>query len=310
MNTSRSQKYAYLAAILYASIIGLSFLFVKLTVQQAHPMDVLAHRFTLSLIVVSIPIALGWFKWNLKWSDIWRIIPLGLLSPVLFFLFQAFGLVTSNSSEAGILQATAPVFTLLMASLFIKEKTTLVQKLSLLLSIGGVIFIFVMRGAGISLDNFQGVGLLLLSTLCFAGYGVLARPLTRRYKPMELTWVTLALGFLVFNAAALIRHALNGTMAAYVEPLSNPGYLGALGYLAILSTMGSTLLSSYALTHLEASKVSVFSNLATLISIAGGALILGEPLYMYHYIGAFLIIAGVLGTNRSANNVKARITAK
>lgn len=306
MNTSRSQQFAYLAAILYACIIGLSFLFVKLTVQQAHPMDVLAHRFTLSLIVVSIPIAAGWFKWSLKWRDILRIIPLGLLSPVLFFLFQAFGLVTSNSSEAGIIQATAPIFTLLMASLFLKERTTIIQKLSLLLSICGVIFILAMKGIGLSLENFQGMGLLLLSTLCFAGYGVLARPLTRRYKPMELTWVTLALGFLVFNSASLIRHAMNGTVADYIVPLMDPGYLGALGYLAILSTMGSTLLSSYALTHLEASKVSVFSNLATLISIAGGALILGEPLYMYHYVGAILIIAGVLGTNRNTNPFNVR----
>jgi drug/metabolite transporter (DMT)-like permease len=299
MNTTRNRTYAYIAAVVYAAIIGLSFLFVKMTVTIAHPLDVLAHRFALSLIVVSIPVLFGWIKINLRLADLWRIIPLGLLSPVLFFAFQAFGLVTSNSSEAGIIQAMVPVFTLALASVFLKERTSILQKMSLLLSVAGVIFIFAMKGSGMSMSNMQGIVLLVLSAISFAGYGVLARPLTRQYKPLELTWVTLMVGCVVFNAIALIRHAFTGSMVDYVQPLGDLSYLGALAYLAILSTMVSTLLSSYALTHLEASRVSVFSNLSTLISIAGGALMLHEPVQSYHYVGAILIIIGVLGTNMS-----------
>ncbi|MEK4524479.1 MULTISPECIES: DMT family transporter [Paenibacillus] len=299
MNTTHTRGYAYIAAILYAAIIGLSFLFVKMTVSVAHPIDVLAHRFALSLIVVSIPVIFGWIKIRLSLRDLWRIIPLGLLSPVLFFAFQAFGLVSSNSSEAGIIQAMAPVFTLVLASVFLKERTSTMQKLFLLLSVAGVVFIFMMQGSGVSMSNLKGIALLLLSTVCFAGYGVLARPLTQKYKPMELTWVTLMVGCIVFNAASLIRHASNGSMMDYIKPLGDTSYLGALAYLAILSTMISTLLASYALTHLEASQMSVFSNLSTLISIVGGAWVLQEPVGYYHYIGALLIIAGVLGTNMS-----------
>ncbi|MBR2564312.1 MAG: DMT family transporter [Paenibacillus sp.] len=299
MNTTRNRTHAYIAAVLYAAIIGLSFLFVKMTVTIAHPIDVLAHRFALSLIVVSIPVLFGWIKIHLRLADLWRIIPLGLLSPVLFFAFQAFGLVTSNSSEGGIIQAMVPVFTLVLASIFLKERTTLMQKMSLLLSVAGVVYIFAMKGSGLSMSNMKGIVLLLLSALSFAGYGVLARPLTRKYKPLELTWVTLMVGCVVFNAASFIRHAAAGSMVEYIQPLGDMSYLGALAYLAILSTMVSTLLSSYALTHLEASRMSVFTNFSTLISIAGGALILNEPVYSYHYIGALLIIIGVLGTNIS-----------
>jgi len=299
MNTTHTRGYAYIAAILYAAIIGLSFLFVKMTVTVAHPIDVLAHRFAMSLIVVSIPVIFGWIKIRLSLRDLWRIIPLGLLSPVLFFAFQAFGLVSSNSSEAGIIQAMAPVFTLVLASVFLKERTSTMQKLFLLLSVAGVVFIFMMQGNGMALGNLKGIALLLLSTVCFAGYGVLARPLTQKYKPMELTWVTLMVGCIVFNAASLIRHASSGSMMDYIKPLGDLSYLGALAYLAILSTMISTLLASYALTHLEASQMSVFSNLSTLISIVGGAWILHEPVSGYHFIGALLIIAGVLGTNMS-----------
>ncbi|WP_042203914.1 DMT family transporter [Paenibacillus camerounensis] len=293
------KTYAYGAALLYAMIIGLSFMFAKMTVAIAHPLDVLAHRFTLSLIVVSIPIVLGLVRIRLSAKDIWRILPLGLLSPVLFFAFQTFGLVTSNSSEAGIIQALVPVFTLILASIFLKERTTLAQKLFMLLSVSGVVLIFAMKGGLVSSSSIsiKGSLLLLLSVLSFAGYGVLARPLTRKYKPLELTWVTLMTGCISFNTAALIRHAYSGTLDAYVQPLSNGIYILALAYLAIASTMLTTLLSSFALTHLEASQMSVFSNLSTLVSIAGGAWILHEPVSGYHIIGALLIIAGVLGTN-------------
>ncbi|MCM3175810.1 DMT family transporter [Paenibacillus sp. MER 99-2] len=296
---TRTQGLAYVAAVVYAAIIGLSFLFAKMTVNIAHPIDVLAHRFALSLFVVSIPVVLGWIRIKLTWRDLLRIIPLGLLSPVLFFAFQTFGLVSSNSSEAGIIQAMAPVFTLILASVFLKERTTTLQKLFLMLSVAGVIYIFLMKGTAMSLGNFKGIALLLLSTICFAGYGVLARPLTQKYKPMELTWVTLMVGAIVFNATSVIRHTSMGTLSDYVKPLGDGSYLGSIAYLAILSTMVSTLLASYALTHLEASQMSVFSNLSTLISIAGGAWVLHEPVSGYHFIGALLIIAGVLGTNIS-----------
>ncbi|MNE95257.1 EamA-like transporter family protein [compost metagenome] len=43
--------------------------------------------------------------------------------------------------------------------------------------------------------------------------------------------------------------------------------------------------------------MSVFTNLSTLVSIAAGALFLGEEVTLYHWIGSALIIAGVVGAN-------------
>ena len=54
-----STQKAYSAAFLYAAIIGFSFLFVKITLAFASPLDSLAHRFTLSLLAASVPLALN-----------------------------------------------------------------------------------------------------------------------------------------------------------------------------------------------------------------------------------------------------------
>ncbi|WP_277376278.1 DMT family transporter [Paenibacillus polymyxa] len=296
---SRSRNgVAYLAALSYAAILGFSFLFVKLTVTEASPLDVIAHRFALSLIALTIPVLFGWIKINIKWRDMLRILPLALLSPLLFFPLQAFGLMITSSSEGGIIQATVPIFTLLLASYFLKERTTVLQKISLLLSVFGVFFIFVMKsGAPLASNSFGGIVLLVLSAICLSGYNVLARPLTQKYSPMELTYVTSILGCIVFNLAALGYHAIDGSMSAYTAPLVKPDYWMALAYLGILSTLVTSLLSSFALKWIEASKMSVIGNLSTLISMIAGAYILKEQLAYYHIIGAVVIIIGVVGTN-------------
>jgi drug/metabolite transporter (DMT)-like permease len=65
-----------------------------------------------------------------------------------------------------------------------------------------------------------------------------------------------------------------------------------------MSSLATALMSNYMYAKLEASKTSVFSNLSTVISIAAGALFLGEQVTWYHLAGSALVIAGVVGTNR------------
>lgn len=288
---------AYAAAVLNAVIVGLSFLFLKISLVDASPLDTLAHRFTFSIIAVVILVLLRIIKINMSWKHILRIMPLGILYPALFFGFQSFGLLHATSSEGGILMALVPIFTVFLASLFLKERTNWGQKLSILLSVAGVMFILIMQGASIQFDHLTGLFLLLLSVLSLAGYSVLARPLAKQYKPMDMTCMMLGIGFVVFNLAAIIPHLANGTMHEFFIPLKQPKFLLSIIYLGVLSSLVTAFLSNYALSKLEAYKMSVFGNLGTIITIASGVIFLNEPLYSYHWIGAVMILAGVIGTN-------------
>lgn len=49
-----AKRKAYLAAVIYAFIIGLSFMFVKVTLTVTSPIDTLAHRFTVAFIGIII----------------------------------------------------------------------------------------------------------------------------------------------------------------------------------------------------------------------------------------------------------------
>ncbi|MFK4436360.1 drug/metabolite transporter (DMT)-like permease [Paenibacillus sp. RC21] len=231
----------------------------------AHPMDTLTYRFAASFIVLSIPVALGWIKLSYRGKPIFKALLLALMYPLGFFTLQAFGLQHATSAEGGIMYAFTPVVTMIVASLFLKETTTLLQKLSIFLSVFGVVFIFIMKGSSFSLSNFLGA-LHALSDVCsFCRIQRLARSLWKHFSPTEIS-------YLRYFRTVII-------------------------YLGVVASLISSLTANYAWSKIEASKMSVFTNLSTIVSIAAGVLFIGEEITVYHLIGSLLIIAGVIGTN-------------
>ncbi|AJY75185.1 DMT family transporter [Paenibacillus beijingensis] len=291
-------KLAYLLAVLNAAIIGLSFLFTKKALGYAHPLDTLTYRFAASFAVMSIPVALGWIKLKYRGKPLYKALLLAAMYPLGFFTFQAFGLQAATSAEGGIMYAFTPVVTMVFASVFLKEATTVLQKLSISLSVFGVVFIFLMMGESIDLSNMKGIFLLFLTCLAFAGYSVLARSLTKEFSPAEIGYFTIALGFAAFLIVSLTGHAVSGTLDRFFAPIASGTFLVSIFYLGVMSSLFTTLTANYILSKMEASKMSVFTNLSTVVSMAAGAMFLGEEMTVYHLIGSVLIIAGVVGTNR------------
>ncbi|QRG66399.1 DMT family transporter [Brevibacillus choshinensis] len=291
------KKQAIAAAVTNAIIVGLSFIFVKLALSVSDPLDTLAHRFTIAFVAAAIPVLFGWVRLTIKPKQMIMLLPLALLYPTLFFALQTFGLVYTTSSEAGIIQATVPIFTLLMATFFLKETTTWLQKASTFLSVAGVIYIFVMKGASLGGGNALGTILILLSALSIAGYSVLAKKMTRSFHYIDITYMVSVVGFLFFNVWAVTRHAAEGTLNQFFTPFQSPIFVLSVLFLGVLSSLVTSFLNNFALSKMEASKLSVFNNLSTLVTVAAGTVFLQEQLALYHVMGAVLIIAGVIGTN-------------
>jgi DMT superfamily drug/metabolite transporter len=289
---------AYLAALSFSTIIGFSFLFTKVALGFASPLTNLAHRYTVAAIVLFILQQSKVIQVKLTKEDILSILPMSLFYPLLFFMFQSFALQYISSSEAGILQALVPIITLILASVFLKEKTTFIQKFFLCLSVAGVIYIFLSKGANLGVETgILGFMLMLGSVFSNAINNILSKYKGGQYRAIDLTVVVILVGFLVFNSLSLVTHFLSGNLMSYFEPLGHLSYLISILYLGILASIVTASLSIYAIVRLGASTVSVFGNLGTVLTIVAGAVFLHEPIYAYHIIGASLIIGGILGMN-------------
>lgn len=288
---------AYLAALSMSVIIGFSFLTNKISLDTASPWAILAHRFTFAFLALLALKILGFMKFRLTRKEVLAILPLSLFYPLLFFSLQLLGLQKVYSSEAGIIQAMTPLLTMILATLILKEKTKRMQKLFMLVSLSGVVYISLMKGAEISFESLTGYGLLLLSSLSSAMNLVLIRKLVKDHSFMKLTSVAITTGFILFNLLNLTLHLMEGRLESYFSPLRTPSFLLGVLFLGVLSTLGTSLLSNFALSRLEASRMSIFNHLGTVISIFAGVLLLREHLRYYQVIGALLIITGVIGTN-------------
>ncbi|WP_101807423.1 DMT family transporter [Paenibacillus pasadenensis] len=291
-------RLSYFFAVLNAVIIGLSFLFAKIALDHAGPLDTLAFRFASSFLAMSVPVALGWVKLDYRGKPVHKVLLLAALYPLGFFTLQAFGLLHATSAEGGILYAFTPIVTMIVASLALKETTTALQKGSIFVSVFGVVFIFVMKGSRIDLSNLAGISLLLLACFAFAGYTVMARSLSKSFRPAEMTYFMMGVGFAAFLVASVTDHAAAGTLDRVFDPLSSGAFVGSILFLGVASSLVTALTSTYILARMEASRMSVFANLSTIVSMAAGAIVLGEELTIYHLIGSVMILAGVIGTNR------------
>jgi drug/metabolite transporter (DMT)-like permease len=293
----------YLAALLNATIVGLSFLFTKIALEASSPIDTLGYRFLIGWIVLTIYMKVFVkeklvipFKNN---KLVISLVILALFYPTLFFSFQAFGLNYTSSAEGGIILAFSPALTALFAAFFLKEKINITQIFFIFLSIFGVVFIFFMNGVALKTSQCGLIGIifLMVSCLSISGYAVLARALSVSYRPIQLTYIMVTFGLIFFNLFALVKMAIQGNVLDYFAPILKPEFIIAVLFLGGFATMLTSFLSNYILSKLTASKMSIFSNFSTVISILAGAIVLHEDIRVHHIVGSVMIITGVLGAN-------------
>lgn len=286
---------AYISAVLQVLIIGFSFLFVKIALEELTPLEILVFRF----IAASIAVLFAYFtsrnRIPITKDIVKNILPLTILYPIMFFGFQAYGLVYATSSEGGITHALTPVMTTIFSALILKEKTKPLQNVMIGVSIFGLIFLTYVNSKLGSGFNILGVILLVISIISLALNTVFARKFTRRYSFKNITAVTILFGTLFFVLVELI---FNGSeFINSFKALGNIKVLISILYLGVLGSYASSLLNNYALTTLQASKVAILSNITPIITIKVGVLILKEPFSIYHLIGIIITLIGVFGAN-------------
>lgn len=289
----------------FAAIFGFSFFFTAEAISRIDPFHFLSFRFLLAALVLAALRILGILSFSLDKSFLHRdVLLLVLLQPILYFAAETMGIMLTSSSEAGLMIALIPIFVTLFSGFFLKEPPKTLQVPFILLSVIGVILLVVMQGRVNLSANYLGSFLLLTAVVAAAGYNLLSRRLMARCSPLSLTFVMMTGGALAFTSYTLARLLWQGKAGQFWLPLKDPQILLPLLYLGILSSVAAFFLINFTLKKVSAPQVAVFANLSTVIAVAAGALLRAEPFYLYHFIGGFLIITGVAGTNYFAEKRK------
>lgn len=290
--------YPYLAGVGMASIFGFSFMFTSMGLDVASPMELIAYRFLLAAFMITLLWVFGIIKLNYRGKNLWPLFLLSLSEPVVYFIFETYGVKYTSSSLSGLMIALIPVAVTALAAVFLKERPSLYQLFFILLSVTGVAFIIFMTGIESRNTSIIGFVYLLGAVLSAAFYSILTRKSSLEFSPIEITFVMMWFAAISFNFLNLIDRLTKGyPISDYFKDLTDYRVLIPVLYLGVLSSVVAYFLNNYALSKLPASQASVFANLTTVISIIAGITIRHETFYWYHVIGAIMILIGVWGTN-------------
>ena len=292
-----TQVKPYIAGVVFAALVGFSFLSVKVCVPVASTIEIVTFRYNFAFIGVSALVLLRFaklpkLKGKKKAALFWSA---GFY--VLFMILQAAGLIFSTSVEGAVMFAIIPIITKVIAGIFLGEKSTWKQNIFVGLSVMALIIMIVL-GAGDLTISIIGVVILTASSLSLALSNVFMRYVRKLYSPFDISYTIAALGFIAFNIGYFAYMiSTRGSILPYFGPCANTAFVLATLYLGIPCIVASAWLMSYMLAHMEAVKATIFGNLSTAVSIVAGIMVLGEPFAYYNIICTAVIIAGVIGVS-------------
>lgn len=310
MTQKKTRTLSLLAAITADVIFGMSFMFSKLALGVAAPTVLLAFRFTVAVAAMTLVVLVNalvgklrgrpLFAFSLRGKPVYKLLLLGIVQPVAYFIFENYGILYTSSAVAGTIISAVPVCCILMDVLVLHERVTLKQVLCAVGAIGGVALI---SAGGAVMVSALGMLFLLLTMLSDTLYYGISHDAAKRFTPFEMTYVMFSVGMAVFIPVALLQAGgLDSPMIT--APLQSGGFWLAALYLGLLSSVLAYGLLNFANSHLSVSETSLFSNVTTVVSVLAGVVLLKEPFSIWQMLGVAVILICVFAANVSGKKDK------
>jgi drug/metabolite transporter (DMT)-like permease len=288
--TSHTKGYFYLIILLPIVFWAFAFPFIKIGLRELSPVNLTILRLftTCGFFLIFLLIVPRKFT-PIQKKDIIPLFLLGFFGLVVYHLGLNYGETYISPSVASLIIATIPVFTVIFATFFLKEKITRYIALGVPISLTGVVMISL---TGTSGDPFEVTYLsaalaVIVSALVGAGYTIAGKKLLQRYSPLSLTvyaFLLGSLGLIPFLSPSLIDE---------VTALSWLGW-GAVLFLALLPTVVGYVLWYVALEMKTASEISAFLYFIPVLSTIISYFLFQDPITWFFIFGGILVIGGLL----------------
>jgi drug/metabolite transporter (DMT)-like permease len=303
--TMTASDWALLAVL--SIVWGGSFLFVGVAVRELPPLTIVALRVVtaasallliLKLMGVDLP----------RTRQVWEaFLGMSILNNVIPFTLIVWGQSHIASGLASILNATTPLFTVIVAHYLTVDERLTGQRLAGV--IVGFVGVAVMIGtaAFVSLDASVLAQLAILGAALSYGFsGVFGR----RFKTMGIPPLATAAGQVTVSSAILLPTALI-VDRPWTLAMPSTGAILSLAALGLVSTAFAYLIFFRLLARAGATNVGLVTFLIPVSAILLGVLVLGETLAMRHVAGMALIGAGlILIDGRVLSALNARFSVK
>ena len=266
--------------LVLAVLWGGSFLFVEIALTELPPLSVVWARVALAAMILVAVLAVTGQGLPRRHRDWAALAVMGLLNNVIPFSLFALAQGQITGGLAAILNATTPLFALVVAHLATAdERITRAKTIGLTVGLGGVV---VMTGGGSGAPG--AMAMCLAAALSYALAGVWGR----RFRRLGLAPLTSAFGQVACASLILLPLWL-WQDRPWTLPIPSGPVLAAVLGIAALSTALAYLLYFRLLAEAGAVNLLLVTFLIPLSATALGALILGERLHLAEVAGFGLI---------------------
>ncbi len=270
-----------------------SFLWIKIAIAEMGPITLVAYRVLFGLLFGIAVIIIQREKMP-RTLEAWTpLLVLGLTNVAIPFFLISWGEKTIDSGVASILDATVPLFTIVVAHFLLHDDKMTVQKVvGLLIGFAGVV-VLMSKDIGSSAGSILGQGAVILASAFYAGSSIYARKFTE-----DTPGIFRSMGPLV-SATAVMWLASFFLEAPVKFPDTSIIWI-ALLWLGILGSGAAFVMLFYLIHEIGPTRTTMVTYLFPLGGVTLGVIFLHETLTWEIVLGAVLILASLVVANWSS----------
>ena len=285
----KMDAFDWVMLVTLATVWGGSFLFNAILVAELPVITIVAIRVTVAALTLWAFVRITGRKIPTS-PQVWgALLILGVLNNAIPFSLIVQGQTQITSGLASILNATTPLFTILVAGFFLTDERF--NRLRVLGVIVGFLGVILMVGP----EALGGLGAYFWAQLCALGaalsYGF-ASVFGRRFRELKVDPVMVATGQVTMSSLVLWPIALWIDGPQDILGISFNAAVSMFG-LAVLCTSFAYILYFRILERAGATNISLVTFLVPISAIILGFLVLGETIFIKEIIGMALIGLGL-----------------
>lgn len=273
------QLKADLMLVMITLFWGASYLFIRIALQELGTLNLIALRFVIAFLLSSL-----FFHKKIREADKKTIQYAFFLGVLLFLVLVTitYGVKYTTTSNAGFLAGLAVVLLPIFSTVFFKIKPEKKAIVSVVLATFGIALLTLNEQFSMNIGD-------ILCIICSALYAFLLIFTDKLTKEVD----SIALGVIQIGFVALFSVIFAFFIETPLLPSSSSVWMAVM-FLSVFCTATAFIVQTTALEHTTSLHAGLIFTFEPVFAAAIGRIFLGEILTLRGYIGAILMIIGIL----------------
>lgn len=285
----------HLTAVVTVICWGSSFLATKVLMETGglKPVEMYTYRFIAAYLIL-LAITFRHILSN-NWRDELTFLLCGACAGSLYFITENYALQNTTAGNVSLLASVSPLFTAFLLAVFFRTKVKVSVIIGSIVALVGVGFIICSHGEGFVIKP-KGDLLALCASLSWAVYTIAVKRLIPLYSTLFITRKLFFYGVLtslplLFNVVPMDQI---GSHIALLFDFSKPMFFSNFAFLVVMCSVLAYILWNEVMKKLGPVASNNYLYGQPLVTMFAGALLLGEHITLFGYIGCVMVIGGLI----------------